>query len=530
MATLTDTTVVSMLRQLKNAYKVAGTTFDDQRKRAYDLAVEVAGKDENYVVAASAGDIVDAFGETGPSFDLSLQGILRLFGPITGTASADRNVMIAKLARWMRDNSKVIKSRGTVHDAADQDPLGTKVGSQVLAVCSVMPDGSKNESATIETLTFRAEASATSRQGLGSEQYEVHGDAINDVSEFQSGGRGISDVRVKAFAPGVDSIVKNSSFDNPFQGSGTSKIPGGWEITSGDANIERVTAAADIAEDRGRNHGALRISGDCEIRYYFRKNGVSLNRVRPFCAAFRGKKAGAPTFSLAIDIGSAGATYPLDGSWNQGDFTTSYQDKRLNSDRRNAWADAFDEDGDPYIAIVISGSTFGGSEYFYLDDFVLNAMLQIGGRYCAIQSGLTATVKGDTMSQRCTLTRGMGSVELTGGGSGSVDSITVDGVELLAAAVPYNTSLAQTASDVVDAINEKVTFPNYVAELNGATIEIYQEKPVAGTLTVASTTTTITKTDTNLSGGAIGEMADFIVRRTGLHLPHDAAASTGYED
>lgn len=98
-----------------------------------------------------------------------------------------------------------------------------------------------------------------------------------------------------------------------------------------------------------------------------------------------------------------------------------------------------------------------------------------------------------------------GSVELTGGASGSVDTITVDSVAILPAAVPFNTSLAQTAQDVADAINNGQSFPEYTAEvLSGSTITISAKLGVgtgANGLVVASTVTTITKTDTNMSGG-----------------------------
>lgn len=61
---------------------------------------------------------------------------------------------------------------------------------------------------------------------------------------------------------------------------------------------------------------------------------------------------------------------------------------------------------------------------------------------------------------------------LLAGSSGSVSSITVggavstslaSGVQLLKTAVPYNTSLAQTATDLVNAINANVTTPRYKA-------------------------------------------------------------------
>lgn len=533
MAILTDTNIMSIFRKLKDGYKSAETEFDRQRAKAFDLAIQVAGQDENFVLAAAAGQILDTFGKVGSSFDSALLGILYLFASnVIKTSSSDRDVLIARLAKWMRENSKVIKSRGTVYDAIDQDPDGTKVGSQVLAICSVMADGTKNESATIEDLIFECENSATTRRGLGSENYKVSGDGIDGISEFQGGGRGIADTRVRAYGPGADSIVKNSSFDNAFQGSGENKIPGGWQIVSGDDKVERATGTTDIAQDRGSNHAALKISGDCVLRYYFRRNGISLNRVRPYACAFRGKISGSPTFDLDIAIGSNGATYSLDASYTQANFTTSYADKQLNSDRRNAWADAFDEDGDPYIEIAISSSTFT-SAFLYLDDFSLKEMLQVGGRYVAIQSGLTTAVKGDKMSQRCRLTQGEGFVNLTAGGSGSVDTLTVAGLALIDAAEPFDTDLPTTAINLKDSINKKITYPNYIAEIDAAVntkVLIREEKPTGSTLAVAVTTTTITHAESDVTGGVIGEIADFIVRRTGLHLPHNSSPTTGYED
>lgn len=534
MALITDVEAMGVLRKLKEAYRGGEDEYDQKRVEAFDLADEVPGRDENFLVAPAAGNILEAYGSTGPAFDPALIAILRLFATnVIKTSSTDRDVLLAKLAKWMRENGKAIKSRGTQYDAIDQDPLGTKVGSQVLVMCSVMPDGTVNESATIENLVFECEQSATSRRGLGSENYSVRGEGIDGISEFQKGGRGIQDTRMKAYAPGVDSLPLNSSWDGAFQGSGANKIPNGWEIISGDTNVERVTASADIAQDRGANHGALRISGDCVLRYYFRKQGRALSRVRPYACAFRGKKAGTPSFDLDIAIGSSGATYPLDASYNQGNFTTSYADKVLDSNRRNAWADAFDEDGDPYIEIEVSGSTFGGSEYLYLDDFMMKEMIQVGGRYVAVVSGLTVAVKGDTMSQECRLDQGEGYVELTGGGSGSVDTLTAGGLALIDAAENFDTDLNTTAANLRDSINAKVTYPNYEAVILSATparVYIRQEKPVSGTVAIAVTSTTITTAKSDISGGDIGEIADFIVRRTGLHLPHSGSPSTGYTD
>lgn len=100
---------------------------------------------------------------------------------------------------------------------------------------------------------------------------------------------------------------------------------------------------------------------------------------------------------------------------------------------------------------------------------------------------------------------GEGSVELTGGGSGSVDTLTVDSVAVISGAVNFNTSLAQTALDLADNINNHISAPNYHARAVGVKVYIWQAVIVAGTLTITSGATTITTTDDNLSGGAIGD-------------------------
>lgn len=100
---------------------------------------------------------------------------------------------------------------------------------------------------------------------------------------------------------------------------------------------------------------------------------------------------------------------------------------------------------------------------------------------------------------------GEGSVELTGGSSGSVDGITVDSVEIMSGAVAFNTSLAQTAIDVADNINKNYTSPNYHARAVGAKVYIWQQTVSASTLTVSASTTTITTTDTDVQNGQVGD-------------------------
>lgn len=99
----------------------------------------------------------------------------------------------------------------------------------------------------------------------------------------------------------------------------------------------------------------------------------------------------------------------------------------------------------------------------------------------------------------------VGSVDLTGGASGSVDTITVNSISILPAAVPFNSSLAQTAQDVCDAINNNPKNHLFECFVTSTDVINIRAKRGLGALpngwVVASTVTTITKTDSNMAGG-----------------------------
>ena len=96
-------------------------------------------------------------------------------------------------------------------------------------------------------------------------------------------------------------------------------------------------------------------------------------------------------------------------------------------------------------------------------------------------------------------------VTLTGGASGSVDSITVDGVNVMSGSVAFTTNLSTTATAVASNINAHTSSPEYTAAAVGTTITI-SAASAAGSdpngYVVAVTTTTITATNTDMSGGS----------------------------
>lgn len=111
-------------------------------------------------------------------------------------------------------------------------------------------------------------------------------------------------------------------------------------------------------------------------------------------------------------------------------------------------------------------------------------------------------VAGERTGYPLGLTAATGSVELTGGASGSVDGITVDSVQIMSGAEAFDTDLATTAQNVADNINAFTSTPNYTAEADGDTVNItaVTKGTASNGLVVVSATTTITSTDTNLSG------------------------------
>lgn len=97
-----------------------------------------------------------------------------------------------------------------------------------------------------------------------------------------------------------------------------------------------------------------------------------------------------------------------------------------------------------------------------------------------------------------------GTVTLNTGAAGSVNTLTVNGIEIMGSATPFNTSLTQTATDVAAKCQAFMSSVDYTVTSSGAVITI-KAKPGTGAsangFVVASTVTTLTKTDANLAGG-----------------------------
>jgi len=97
-----------------------------------------------------------------------------------------------------------------------------------------------------------------------------------------------------------------------------------------------------------------------------------------------------------------------------------------------------------------------------------------------------------------------GTVTLTGGAAGSVDSIMVDGVEIMSASVPFVADLGTTASNVASNITAFASVPDYTATSVDGVITITAASAGSATnyFEVESSSTTITTTDTNMTGGS----------------------------
>ena len=95
--------------------------------------------------------------------------------------------------------------------------------------------------------------------------------------------------------------------------------------------------------------------------------------------------------------------------------------------------------------------------------------------------------------------------ELISGSGGTVDTVKVDGIELLSGAVAFNSSLSQTATDVAADITANATAPNYTAVadnqrviVNTVTTGLANNGKI---LTVTSTTINVTIGQSVFAGG-----------------------------
>ena len=96
---------------------------------------------------------------------------------------------------------------------------------------------------------------------------------------------------------------------------------------------------------------------------------------------------------------------------------------------------------------------------------------------------------------------------LEGGVTSKMTSITVGGVEILGSDVNWRDSVTNTASDIADTINALTSAPNYTAENAAGVVTITAVDNEPSTAAVVSTVSTMTKTDSNFTGGAGGKAA-----------------------
>ena len=144
-----------------------------------------------------------------------------------------------------------------------------------------------------------------------------------------------------------------------------------------------------------------------------------------------------------------------------------------------------------------------------LKDMFQNGKIEIytGAQPATANAAVTGTLLctiTDAAGARTAEVLSTGSVTRTGGAAVSVDTLTVNSVDILGGAVPFNTSLNQTAADVAAQCEARRSSTEYEVSAVGAIITI-TARPGSGTapngFVVASTVTTITKTDANMAGG-----------------------------
>lgn len=126
-----------------------------------------------------------------------------------------------------------------------------------------------------------------------------------------------------------------------------------------------------------------------------------------------------------------------------------------------------------------------------------------GSQPATADAATTGTLLGIVSASSAALTketRATGTVTLTGGASGTITNITVGGLNVIPdGAVPFNTSLNQTATDLADAVNRNGVME---ATVSGAVVTL-RGRPGTGvtTATIAGSLTTITATYVAMASG-----------------------------
>lgn len=157
----------------------------------------------------------------------------------------------------------------------------------------------------------------------------------------------------------------------------------------------------------------------------------------------------------------------------------------------------YDNSSNSYDNPVRNLTQYISQPHFYGD--TLNDLVSSGSYNKGLNERTRYLVKIDNIQLAA-----KGTVTLNTGASGSVDSVTVNGVEILSGSVPFNTDLPTTATDVATNITANTSSPNYTAIAIGNIITI--TSLTLGTspngFVILSTATTITTTDVNMSGGS----------------------------
>lgn len=124
-----------------------------------------------------------------------------------------------------------------------------------------------------------------------------------------------------------------------------------------------------------------------------------------------------------------------------------------------------------------------------------------------------------------------GTLTLDSGASGSVDTLTVNSIEIMGSSTPFNTSLTQTAADIALKCNRNPKNHLFHVTSSGAVITI-EALPGHGTLpngwVVAATYTTIAGTAANMGSG--GAATAGVNAANGLLIDYNAAAGVITKD
>lgn len=297
--------------------------------------------------------------------------------------------MAARVHRYMHDNSYTFNDRNLTV-AATGSAGGSNVGNGTLSVLAVDWEGYNLQCPTAETKTWECVRDQNLGQLKGNEVFQVRGqDRSKDWLDWTGSGILTTAYAMHAGSGTGGSVLRNSSWDSAFSGTGTDKIPG-WTIAGTASKITADTSNTYRAAPGASTSQALAFENDAaatnQVYQALSSTRISaLGERTPWqCQVAYKHSAGSITGTLNVKLGNQTLAVDLSGA------TTAWQIASLPYDK-NLYYRNWKEDA-PDIEVEVVNLSAGT---LYVDDLIFAPLTLVDGLWWWLVGGSTAFLQRD---------------------------------------------------------------------------------------------------------------------------------------